>query len=357
MLTKVPVFPRDLVTARRRLIIACSLLFGIAVVAVIGYLTIGGPSVTLLDAVYMAVITLSDLGYDEIVSTAHNPHLRLFNIFIVVIGVGLSLYVFSGLTAFLIEGELHHLFRRKRMKRQIDHLERHYIVCGGGETGRHVIEELGKTGTPHVLIDISSDAVSRLTKDQGGACEDLLYVVGDATDEGVLLQAGLDRAKGLIAALASDKDNLVITVVARQRNPAIRIVSRCTDLSYSDRMLKVGADSTVSPNRIGALRMASEMLRPTVVSFLDLMLQEKSRTLRVEEIALSNTSAWIGKKVADLELSARYDLLLLALKSAEDPGKPITFNPSSSTILSDETVMILLGDIGNLQRARADAGS
>ena len=342
-------------TVRRRLIVACSLLVAIAVVAVIGYMFIGGPSVTLLDAVYMAVVTLTGVGYGEIVDSSHNPSLRLFNIFVVVLGVGFAVYVFSELTAFLVEGELRHLFRRRKMKREIDDLKEHFIVCGAGETGRHVIEELQKTRTPHVVVDASSEAINRLREDHRGIHADMLYVIGDATDEEVLLRAGLDRANGLIAALASDKDNLVIAVVARQKNPTIRIVTRCTDLRYSDRMLKVGANSTVSPNRIGALRLASEMLRPTVVSFLDLMLQEKSRTLRIEEINLANATAWIGRKISDIDLGARYDLLLLALKSADDPYKPLVFNPPAATALSRETVMILMGDIENLRRARQDA--
>jgi len=331
------------------------MLVAIAVIAVAGYMSIGGPSVTLLDAVYMAVVTLTGVGYGEIVDSSHNPRLRVFNTVIVILGVGFAVYVFSELTAFLVEGELRHLFRRRKMKRQIDALQQHFIVCGAGETGRHVIEELQKTGTPHVVIDISDDAINRLREDHSGAYKDMLFVKGDATDEEVLLQAGLDRAGGLIAALASDKDNLVITVVARQRNPGMRIVSRCTDLRYSDRMLKVGANSTVSPNRIGALRLASEMLRPTVVSFLDLMLQEKSRTLRIEEIELARAPVWIGKMVKDLELGQRYDLLLLALKRNDDLERPLVFNPSPDTALSQETVMILMGDVENLQRARGDA--
>ncbi|MGO9518512.1 MAG: potassium channel family protein [Candidatus Korobacteraceae bacterium] len=342
-------------TVRRRLILACSLLLTLAVVAVVGYMAIGGPSVTLLDAVYMAVITLTGVGYGEIVDSSHNPALRIFNIFVVVLGVGFAVYVFSELTAFLVEGELRHLFRRGKMKRLIGELKHHFIVCGAGETGRHVIDELRKTGTPHVVVDISGDVVNRFREESGGVHSGMLYVIGDATDEEVLLQAGLDRAKGLISTLASDKDNLVITVVARQKNAAIRIISRCTDLRYSERMLKVGANSTVSPNRIGGLRLASEMLRPTVVNFLDLMLQEKSRTLRIEEISLGKASNWIGRSISELDLGGRYDLLLLALKSVADSEAPLIFNPPSSTTLVQQTVMILLGDIDNLRRAREDA--
>lgn len=340
---------------RRRIVVAGCLLLALAVIAVIGYKLLGGPSVTLLDAVYMVVITLTGVGYGEIVDSSHNPALRAFNILVVLFGVGLAVYAFSELTAFLVEGELRHLFRRKKMKRRIGELSRHVIVCGIGETGRHVVEELQKTGTPHVVVDQSDHVVTRIREDQGGAFAAMLYVIGDATDERVLLEAGLDRARGLISTLPGDKDNLVIAVVARQKSPSIRIVSRCTDLRYSERMIKVGANATVSPNRIGALRLASEMLRPSVVSFLDLMLQEKSRTLRIEEIKLDADSSWIGRTIGDLDLGPRYDLLLLALKREGDPATPSVFNPPASAMLSPDTVMILLGDIDNLRRAREDA--
>ena len=162
-------------------------------------------------------------------------------------------------------------------------------------------------------------------------------------------------AAGLISVLPSDKDNLVITVVVRQRNPAIRIVCRCTDLSFSERMLKAGANSTVSPNRIGGLRMASEVLRPSVVGFLDLMLQEKSRTLRVEEIVVGEKSRWIESTVSDLKLNDRYNLLPLAIKRTSETTEQLIVNPPSNTRLSSGTVIILLGDTDDLVRARADA--
>ncbi|MGA7461632.1 MAG: NAD-binding protein [Candidatus Korobacteraceae bacterium] len=342
-------------TTRKRLIAAGCLLLGVGTFAVIGYRVIGGPSVKLLDAIYMAVITLSGVGYGEIVDSSHNPALRIFNIFVVLIGVGIALYVFSVLTAFLVEGELRHLFRRSRMRKQIADLKKHFIVCGLGETGRHVVDELRKTHSPYVLIESSNEVVTRLLEAQADLYRDMLYIVGDATDEKVLAEAGLDIAAGLISVLPSDKDNLVITVVVRQRNPAIRIVCRCTDLSFSERMLKAGANSTVSPNRIGGLRMASEVLRPSVVGFLDLMLQEKSRTLRVEEIVVGEKSRWIESTVSDLKLNDRYNLLPLAIKRTSETTEQLIVNPPSNTRLSSGTVIILLGDTDDLVRARADA--
>ena len=340
---------------RRRIFVALSLLLAVAAIAVLGYLLLGGPSVSLLDAIYMAVITLTGVGYSEFVDTSHNPALRIFNIFIVVIGVAVAVYVFSEVTAFLIEGEVRHLFRRGRMRKRINELNHHFIVCGLGETGRHAVEELQKTDTPHVVIESSEEVVRRLRELGRRAYEEMLYVIGDATDERVLQQAGLARASGLIAALPSDKDNLVITVVVRQQIPGIRIVSRCTDISFAERMLKAGANSTVSPNQIGGLRLASEVLRPHVVGFLDLMLQEKSRTLRVEEIRLEEGSPWIGKTIGEWPLRARYNILLLALKRIDDSGSHLAVNPPDEVVLSKDSVIIAIGDVSDLRRARADA--
>jgi len=330
-------------------------MLAVGAIAVIGYRIIGGPNVSLLDAMYMAVVTLSGVGYGEIIDSSRNHALRTFNMFIVLIGVAVAVYVFSQLTAFLVEGELRHLFRRNRMKKHIADLRQHYIVCGLGETGRHVVDELLKTQTPFVVIENSTEAIDRIKQSHDERYNDLLYVTGDATDEKILEQAGIDVAAGLISALPSDKDNLVIVVVVRQRNPAIRIVSRCTDLSYAERMVKAGANSTVSPNHIGGLRMASELLRPAVVGFLDLMLKEKSRTLRVEEIALPVSSNWAGKTLADLDLNERFSLLPLAVKHPGQADEQLVVNPRGKTTVAAGAVIIVLGDSANLSRARADA--
>jgi len=343
------------VNTRKRLIVACCLLLGVGTVAVVGYMIIGGPSIKLLDAIYMAVITLSGVGYGEVIDTTHNPGLRVFNIFIVLIGVGIAVYGFSVLTAFLVEGELRHLFRRSRMRKQIAELQQHFIVCGLGETGRHVVDELERTYSPYVVVESSPEVVTKLIESERERYHDMLYLVGDATDEKVLVEAGLDAAAGVISVLPSDKDNLVITVLVRQRNHTIRIVCRCTELSFSERMLKAGANSTVSPNRIGGLRMASEVLRPSVVGFLDLMLQEKSRTLRIEEISVGESSSWVGSMISDLKLNERYNLLPLAIKGAGASDQQLIVNPPGTIRLASGSVVILLGATDDLVRARTDA--
>lgn len=341
---------------RRRIIVAISLLLAVAVIAVIGYRLLGGPSVSLLDAVYMAIVTLTGVGYAEVVDTSHNATLRIFNIFIVLFGVTIAVFVFSEVTAYLVEGEMRHLFRRRRMRKLIDELKGHFIVCGLGETGRYAVDELQKTGTPHVVIENTPEVVTRLLEKSPESYKDLLYVVGDATDERVLQQAGLDRAGGLISAVPGDKENLVIIVVVRQMNPAIRIVSRCKDLSFSERMIRAGANAAVSPNHIGGLRLASEMLRPNVVDFLDLMLQEKSRSLRIEELCPGENSTWNSKTIGGLNLGERYNLLVLALKNENGPEPHLQVNPPKTADLLPGAVVIVMGDITEIRRARTDVG-
>lgn len=302
----------------------------------------------------MAVITLSGVGYGEVVDTSKTPALRIFNIFVVLTGVGIAVYVFSVITAFLVEGELRDLFRRGRMRKRIERISDHFIVCGLGATGRFAIEEIQKVGTPYVAVEVDSETVNRLRDQVGGEFSNMLYVVGDATDEAVLRAAGMDRAQGIIAALPSDKDNLVITVVVRQQNPRIRIVSRYKDAGFAERMLKAGANSTVSPNHIGGLRLASEVLRPHVVGFLDLMLHQKSRTLRIDELTVNQNSPWKGLTLGALDLRGRYNLLPVAVKNAGDTAQ-FRVNPPDSLTLSDDTVVIVIGEISDLQRARADA--
>ena len=339
---------------RRRLIYAVILLLAVTTLSVGGYLWLGGPHVSFLQALYMAVITLAGVGYGEIVDTSHNPVLRIFNMFVVLVGVTITVYVFSSVTAFLVEGEITNIFWRRRMQKRISELKDHYVVCGLGTTGRHAVEELQKMGTPFVVIETHEENIQKLREHLDAS--HLLYIIGDATDDDVLTQAGIARARGLIVALSADKDNLVIIVMVRQMNPKIRIVARCTDPKFSEKMLKAGANSTVSPNHIGGLRMASEVLRPHVVSFLDLMLKEQSRTLRVEEIEVGNASSWVGKTLAQIDLRTAYNMLPMAVKRTGAAAEGhYQVNPPDSLTLEKGMVLIVIGDVKDLHRVRQTA--
>lgn len=341
---------------RRRLLYAMLLLVSMTCIAVIGYQVLTGAKVSVLDSVYMAVITLAGVGYGEIVDTSHNPALRLFNMFVVTVGVMITVYVFSVVTAFLVESEIHNLFRRRSMQKRIHDLKDHFIVCGLGDTGRYACEELHRMGAPYVVIDNHPESIDRFKNHESGSYREILYVVGDSTDEAALDDAGVERASCVIAAVQSDKDNLVTTVVVRQKNPHARIVARCTDTKFADRVLRAGANTAVSPNAIGGLRLASEALRPHVTNFLDLMLREKSRTLRIDEIEVNPDSPWIGKSLEELRFRADYNLMALAVKSSIGEHRhDFMINPPDTLVLQAGTVVIVMGDVAEIRRARADA--
>lgn len=343
-------------TLRQRLLFALGLLVGLITISVAGYRLLGGPSVTFLQALYMAVITVAGVGYGEIVDTSHNPALRVFNIGIVLFGVAITVYVFSVVAAFLVEVEVSNPFWRRRMQKRISELQDHFIVCGLGDTGRHAVGELQKTRAPYVVVDISEDHLKSAREQHPDILNDMLFVVGDATLEDVLEKAGLARARGLIAALPNDKDNLVITVVVHQRFPQMRIISRSEDPKFAERMLRSGANSTVSPSGIGGLRMASELIRPQVVGFLDQLLKEQGKTLRVDEIEVPAASSWSGTTLHNLNLKERYNLLVLGLKRPSDPTTPaMLVNPPDQTPLPEKGILIVLGDIEDVQQARRDA--
>jgi voltage-gated potassium channel len=219
------------------------------------------------------------------------------------------------------------------------------------------VAELRKTNTPHVVVDISEENITKLKELNPGTLHEMLYVIGDATEEDVLEKAGLTRAAGLITALPLDKDNLVVTVIVRQRFPKMRIVARSANRKFAERMLRAGANSTVSPSQIGGLRMASELIRPHVVGFLDTMLKDQDRTLRVEEIEVISTSPWAGKVLHDLNLKSRYNILVLGVKRpAADSAADLLVNPPDNSVVDKQSIIIAMGDVKDIQRARRDAG-
>jgi voltage-gated potassium channel len=333
---------------RKRLILSLLLLCVVVLTAVAGYRWFGGPQVTLLDAFYMAVITVSTVGYGEVVDTHAHPELRLFNIFVILFGIGIMLYVFSAATAFIVEGELKDIFRRRRMLKQVQDMHDHFILCGAGETGSYLVQELLKTGNLFVVIDHDEERLARIRQ-----LGEVPVLKGDGADEEVLTMARIEKARGLASVLPEDKDNLLVTVTARQLNPSLRIVARCAEARMVDKLLRAGANSAVSPNMIGGMRLASELIRPSVVSFLDIMLRDQSRTVRVEEIAVSEGSPWMGKKLRETDLHERFDLLALAVRRQD--GK-LQYNPSAETTLASGDVLVVLGEVANTWKAREAAG-
>lgn len=310
------------------------------IIGVLGYVVIfwNDTDHLLVDAIYMTTITLTTVGYGETIDLAGRPYARIFTTFLLLGGVGAFVNFFSNLTALLVEGDVQLLFWRKRMSKAIAALEGHTIVCGAGHTGEHIVRELVATERPFVLVEVSLDRVREL---MASVEHEFPTVIGDATDDETLTEAGIERASGLITCFSVDKDNLLVTVSARILNPKIRIIARCSDDKLQRKIRKAGADKVVEGSRIGGLRMVSEMIRPTAVSFLDLMLREQDKTLRVESFELVKGSKLLGKKVGMIREQRIPDLLLMALRR---PDGSWQYNPPDEVTLEEGSAVVYMGD-------------
>lgn len=310
-----------------------ALIFGVGVV---GYQVLAGPQYGLLDAAYMTVITLTTVGYGEVIDLSNNPAGRIFTMALLLAGVGSFLYFFSNLTAFMVEGHLADLLRDRRMTKKIAKLEGHQIVCGVGSTGEHIIKELVATQRPFVAIDQDEALIRRLEAEVG--CE-FPSVTGDVTDDDTLMAAGIDRAAGLAACIAHDNDNLLVVVSARMLNPKLRIICRCTEDRVAAKIIQAGADAIVSPNTIGGLRMVSELVRPHVVSFLDIMLRDRKEGLRVEEFPITAGSPLADTTTGALRRRKLPDVLVVALRQSDGSW---VFNPDDDATLAPGTTLIFM---------------
>jgi voltage-gated potassium channel len=296
---------------RKKFIWAGVVIVAVLVTGTFGYWLIGGKQYSLLDALYMTVITIATIGYSEVIDLSHNPAGRIFTMVIAVLGIGTFAYIFTNLTALVVEGELSKSFRRRRMGKIIKNSKDHYIVCGIGKVGFYIVEELSATKRPHVIVDMNKSSIETALE----TFKDGAFIEGDATDTSVLLKAGIERAKGIFAVTGDDNQNLVIILTAKQLRPAIRAVARCNEIRNTERMKKAGADAVISPTYIGGLRLVSEMIRPTAVSFLDTMLRDKELNLRVEEVSVPES--FVGRTVSSLNFKNYPNSLLLAIKTEE----------------------------------------
>lgn len=304
----------------------------ILTIGTIGYWYLGEKQNSLLDCFYMVVITISTVGFGEVIDLSGNPAGRVFTIFIAISGIGVLFYSITNMTAFVVEGELKNLFWRKKMEKMAVKCSDHYIICGAGNVGVHIMSELLATDNPFVAVDISRKAIEELTDDFRGQ----VLLQADATDNSALVKAGIERAKGLFAVTGDDYLNLVICLTAKQLNSSVKVVARCDDTKNAEKIEKAGADSVVSPNFIGGLRMASVMIRPTVVSFLDNMLRDQDRNLRIEEI--SAPSSFAEKTLTSLNLKQYSNLLLLAIKGRET----VLYNPPDDTVIKPEDTLMFM---------------
>lgn len=301
------------------------------VVGTSGYMFL--EEMTFLDALYMTVITVSTVGFKEVAEL--DPPGKLFTMVIIICGLGLVAYAFTNFFSFILEGEFKNIVRRRRMEKQINRMKDHYILCGAGQTGQSVIERFQRSRVPFIVVEKHEEKVEELIE-QGN-----LAYLGDATHEETLEKVNIKEAKGLVSCLSNDADNVFTVLTARGMNNDLRIVSRAIEKNAHSKLLKAGANNTISPNELGGTRMASLLLRPAVVSFLDIITHVDEMTLDLEEVQLCERSDLPGKTLKEARIPERTGLIVLAIKKQDE--EILRFNPGPQEKLEAADKMLVLG--------------
>ncbi len=338
--------PRSASSVGRRLWPPVVLVAAVVGVGTFALVALGRGRFGLFDAFYFIVNAVSTVGFKELDGMDQVPFSHGLTVLVILAGLGTVAYFQASLTAVLFEGIIGQKFRERRMQSSIDKMSDHIIVAGAGSTGLHVIEELAAAGARFVAIDRSREVLERVSRENLDG--KMLFVVGDATNDAVLSAAGVDRARGVVAALTEDKDNLFVTLSARSMNGKARIVAKVIEPESQAKMVRAGANSTVSPNMIGGRRLASEIVRPTVVEFIDQMLHHKQE-LKLEEVVIPSGSSFIGKTLREVPIRSETNLLVIAMRVE----RAFTYNPEPSTKLENGSVLVVLGERTNVERLRA----
>lgn len=339
-------YEEDLAQLRRRLSLGAAFFVALIVIGASGYRILEGDT-SWLTAIYMTVITLTTVGFGEFVEPT--PAVRIWTILILLIGAGTAAYFFTIATAFVVEGSLGHAVWRRRMNKQIAGFTYHYIICGHDETATYAANELRSIRLPVVLVVETQEMAQEIRRD----FPDIPLVVGDAASDAVLQAAGVNRCAGLIACSENTKDNLLITLTARQMNAHARIITRVAAVSSEQKARNAGATAVVCPPFTGGMRLVSEMVRPTVVSFLDIMLRDRDKNLRVEEVAIADDTGAVGTCIGDIDFRSISNALLLACKLGD--GKWV-YNPPPEMELESGCTLIVMGspeDVIALRQALA----
>ena len=321
----------------RNLVISFLLAICFFVIGTTGYMIIEGWN--LLDAVYMTVITLTTVGYREVHAVSNFG--KIYTILLILSGVTFFLYVAGAVVQFMVEGRIRTILGRRSLEKKIDRLKDHYIVCGYGRIGRVLCKRLQSRPIDVVVIENDRDLVPVMDQDN------MLYISGDASNEINLDKAGIKRAHGLIAALATDTDNVFLVLTARQLSPDLYIIARSSQKESKSKLLAAGANKVESPYDMGAVSMAQRIIRPPVTSFLDLALAHGRKDIQMEEIPVGHSSSLANVVLKDSGIRQQFNLIIIAIKKSDDS---MLFNPSFEAVIESGDTVIAVGEAENLHK-------
>jgi len=313
----------------RKIIQWSAILIIFIILGSLGYVWVEGWD--FFDALWMTVITLTTVGYGEVRPLTHAG--RIYSMVLMLAGIGVMFYIITGLARIIVEGEIRDALGKRKLQKHIQKLHGHYIICGFGRIGEIIARQLKERHIPFVVVENKPELVAGL--------DELGYdvLVGDATKEEVLMEAGIDRAKGLIAVVSSDANNVFITLTARSLNPKIFIVARAAEQGSEQKLLRAGANRVESPYELGGRKMAQSILRPNVVTFLDLAMKEDV-DLSMEEIPVASTSLLVGTALKDSGIRQKLNTIIVSIKRANGD---MIFNPSPGTQIEAGDTLIALG--------------
>lgn len=320
----------------KRILTSLAFIGVVLAIGTVGYMLLEKWPV--LDAMYMTVITLSTVGFGEIhdLSTAG----RVFTLFIVAGGVMTVTLFLSSVGREIVEGEFKRLLWRQKVAKALEKMSGHFILCGYGRVGQAVMRCFRQAKTPFLVIE-NDESVARELELEG-----IHYILGDATVEDVLLQAGIKRAKGLVTALANDSDNVYVCLTTRSVCPEIRIVARASDDRAVKNLKQAGANRVISPNVLGGHQLAHAVLRPAVLDFISLATHRTTLDLQMEELSLTKPSQLIGKSLAESTLRSAYHVIVVAVQK---PSGDMVYNPGSDYILEEGDTLVVLGPNASIQ--------
>jgi len=294
---------------------------------------------TPFDAFYMTIITISTVGYAEVHPLSHAG--RVFNSFLIFFGVTIMLLAVGGMTQAIIELELNQYFGKRRNKKMIDKLRDHYIICGFGRVGRGAAAELKRAGVPFVVVDKNEDRVEWAMKDG------MLAALADATDDGTLRDAGIERARGLIATLQSDADNLFVILSAKALKPTLLVSARIASEQTERKMRLAGADYVFAPYDMTGNRMAQVMLKPHVFQFIDFTTKGIGLDVGIEQLRVGARSELASKSLEELRIRKELGVIVLAIRKSD--GRML-FNPPADAAIESGDFLIVMGESSHLQR-------